>query len=84
MDWLHLGFNLGPWCLIKNILQDIMAILDEIISNVDPLVIAKKIIKEVFNVEILPSESGTRGVLTTSLVFLHPHCAKCKKLFVDI
>jgi hypothetical protein len=57
MDWLHLGLNLGPWYLIKKILQDIMAVLDEIISSVDPLAITKKCIKEVFNVEVLPSES---------------------------
>jgi hypothetical protein len=66
MDWLHLGLNLRPWCLIKKKLQDIMAVLDEIISSVDLLAIAKKIIKEVFNVEVLPSESDTRGVSNIS------------------
>jgi hypothetical protein len=35
-----------PWCLIKKILQDIMAVLNEIIFSVDPLAIAKKLSKK--------------------------------------
>jgi hypothetical protein len=46
MDWLHLGLNLRPWCLLKKHLQDMMAVLDEIISSVDLLTIAKKISKK--------------------------------------
>ncbi len=42
-----------------------MVVSDEIISSVDLLAIAKKIIKEVFNVEVLPSESDTKGVSNT-------------------